>query len=104
MRVKIYGGDPEGEKRYSPAQCIGCEVHEFSGRPDPKHISTSYIERRNPGVRMTNRRFTRLTTAFSKKTENHMARCCARVLRIQLHHQDPPHVARYPSDGRRRHG
>jgi IS1 family transposase len=73
MLVKIYGSDPEGEKRYSPAKCIGCETHGISGDPDPKHISTSYIERQNLSVRMTNRRFTRLTNAFSKKIENHIA-------------------------------
>jgi IS1 family transposase len=73
MLVKIYGNDPEAEKRYSPAQCIACETHRISGNPDPKHISTSYIERQNLSVRMTNRRFTRLTNAFSKKIENHMA-------------------------------
>jgi hypothetical protein len=73
MLVKIYGSDPEAEKRYSPAQCIACETHRIAGNPDPKHISTSYIERQNLSVRMTNRRFTRLTNAFSKKIENHMA-------------------------------
>jgi hypothetical protein len=39
--VKIYGSDPEGEKNYSSAKCIGCETHGVSGSPDPKHISTS---------------------------------------------------------------
>lgn len=73
MLVKIYGSDPEGEKRYSPAKCIGCETKRIVGDPDPKHINTSYIERQNLSVRMTNRRFTRLTNAFSKKIENHIA-------------------------------
>jgi hypothetical protein len=74
MLVKIYGADPEAEKRYSPAKCISCESRHVSGNPDPKHINTSYIERQNLSLRMTNRRFTRLTNAFSKKIENHTAR------------------------------
>lgn len=71
MLVKIYGAAPEGEKRYSPAECIGAVKHRIEGNPDPKHISTSYSERNNLNVRMHSRRLTRLTNAFSKKIENH---------------------------------
>lgn len=88
--VKRYGADPAAEHRYSPAKCIGCDKVREIGAPKRDLISTSYVERQNLTMRMSIRRFTRLTNAFSKKIEQH---CAAIALHFAHYNLCRPHAS-----------
>lgn len=72
MLVKIYGQTAEGQRRYSPPECIGISKTVVEGKPDKSKVSTSYVERNNGIIRQHCKRYARLTQAFSKKVENHV--------------------------------
>jgi hypothetical protein len=88
MLVKLYGQELESETKYSPAKCIAAEPHVIQGNPDLSKISTSFAERQNLTMRMSMRRFTRLTNAFSKKLEKHI---CTLALYFMHYNFARPH-------------
>ncbi len=71
--TKVYAAAQENETRYSPAKCIACESKPMIGKPDYRHVSTSFVERQNWTLRTNVRRYTRLSNGFSRKLQNHAA-------------------------------
>lgn len=88
MLVKIYGATHEGQRRYSPAKCLGTVKKWVMGNPTAEDCCTSHVERSNLTLRMHSRRFTRLTNAFSKKVAYHLY---AVALHTQYYNYCRPH-------------
>ena len=87
--VKLYSSPADGERTYSPPVCVAAVPTRISGDPDVANISTSHVERQNLNIRMSMRRFTRLTNAFSKKVFN---LSCAVALYVFYYNFVRPHT------------
>src|ERR1035438_1080907 len=96
MHIKVYGTNPEEERRYSPAEVISSEKVKIMGNLEKARICTSHVERQNLTIRMQMRRMTRLTNAFSKKWDNLWSAYCLHLLQLL---PDVQNLAHYPGDG-----